>query len=252
MIPHFFLKKFIYKIFYSNVALILAPSQEMILDLQDFLGLKRINSKVIPNFVDSVRIDKKMEQNLDNAGLNLKFDRPIFVSIGHLEGYKGFNYSIKAFSRAHQKTPSYYWILGKGSQEDALRNLAEELGVSDSVRFLGFQDNPYWFLKKANIFILSSQFEGFPNALLEAMYCGLPSVVTKCNQQVQDMILEGKCGLLASVDHVDELADAMTQLLSNGPMRERMGQNSKEFSRHYDYPKIVQQYEETFMSFVKR
>ena len=207
---------------------------------------------MIPNCIDSNFIQKKLSESPDNSEHNLKFDHPIIVSVGRLEREKAFDVALKAFSMVREKMPCYYWILGKGSQEAHLKQIAADLNISDSVYFLGFQDNPYMFLKHTDVFLLTSQYEGFSNALLEAMYCGVPCVVTKYDTSITAFIRNDIDGLLVDVDNPENIAQGVEKLLNDQSLRQEIGAQAQKKMQQYTIDNIIKQYEELFMEYAKK
>jgi len=187
---------------------------------------------VIPNFLDDAYIKIKLATSADNCFMkNLQKDKPVIISVGRLIPVKGYRNALLAFNKVRKEIPCYYWILGKGSEKDELVRMAKNLGISEYVIFLGFKENPYIFLKQAKVFFLTSQFEGFPNALLEAMYVGLPSVVTRFNSSVEDIIDDGKNGfIIEEKNDVEAMYRALKNLLLNKELYDLMKIKAEEKS----------------------
>lgn len=119
----------------------------------------------------------------------------ILVSMGREDVVKGFWHLLKIFAVVHEALPdTKLTIVGKGDFVE-YRALAKDLGIEDAVCFAGLQRNPYPYLKKCSLYVLTSYFEGFPNALVEAMSLGLPAVATDCMTGPKE-IFEGRYGIL--------------------------------------------------------
>lgn len=122
-------------------------------------------------------------------------DGRIIVSMGREDVVKGFWHLLKIFSEVHKKLPdTKLMIIGKGGFEE-YRQLARDLGIDEAVYFTGLKKNPYPYLKKSSLYLLTSYYEGFPNALVEAMALGIPAVATDCMTGPRE-ILEDKYGIL--------------------------------------------------------
>ncbi|MDE5717290.1 MAG: glycosyltransferase [Lachnospiraceae bacterium] len=122
-------------------------------------------------------------------------DGRIIVSMGREDVVKGFWHLLKIFSLVHRELPdTRLLIIGKG-EFAAYRKLADDLGIADAVCFAGLQKNPYPYLKRGTLYLLTSYWEGFPNALVEAMAMGLPAVATDCMTGPAE-IFDGKYGVL--------------------------------------------------------
>ena len=87
----------------------------------------------------------------------------------------------------------------RGPEREALRKLVSDLGIEDKVSLAGFQGNPYQFLSRADVFVLSSGYEGLPMVILEAMACGVPVISTDCRSGPREILQNGRCGLLVPV-----------------------------------------------------
>ena len=119
----------------------------------------------------------------------------ILISMGREDVVKGFWHLIKAFALVHGKLPdTKLMIIGKG-EFTAYRELAGKLGIDDAVYFTGLRKNPYPYLKRGSLYVLTSYYEGFPNAMVEAMAMGLPVIATDCMTGPRE-ILEDRYGIL--------------------------------------------------------
>ena len=135
---------------------------------------------------------------------------------------KGFDLLIEAFSIV-KKTISnvHLYILGntEGRHQDycnMLRDIASTSGVLEDVTFVGYQDNPYIYLKYADCFVLSSRWEGLPNVMLESLYLRTPVAAFKCIPIIERIITEGKDGYLAEKEDVKSLSEAMMKACKLG------------------------------------
>ena len=172
--------------------------------------------------------------------------------MGRLEKIKGVDIGIHAFYELQKKMPAYYWILGQGREESNLKKLAEELGISHLIKFLGFQKNPYMFLKNADCFLLPSRSEGHPYTLMEAMCCGLPCVVSEYSSSVRDLIQDNENGMIAENKNFYSMAVAMELILNNGQIRDKFIENGKKTVEKYAVERILPEYNNLFLSFTKR
>jgi glycosyltransferase involved in cell wall biosynthesis len=127
-----------------------------------------------------------------------------------------------------------------------LERLTVKLGLADKISFPGFQKNPYPFLFNADIFVLSSRYEGLPMAILEAMACGLPVVAADCKSGPREILQNGKCGLLVPVEDEAALAEGILKLLRDHALREKFATSGKERAMDFSADKIVRQYEKLF------
>ncbi len=136
----------------------------------------------------------KLLSGSEEAELPWKEGR-ILISMGREDSVKGFWHLLKSFALVHEKLPdTRLMIIGKGEFEP-YKELAEKLGVNEDVFFTGLKKNPYPYLKKGTLYVLTSYYEGFPNAMVEAMSMGLPVIATDCKTGPRE-ILEDRYGIL--------------------------------------------------------
>nr|WP_278252245.1 glycosyltransferase [Deferrivibrio essentukiensis] len=146
--------------------------------------------------IDEIR--RKSEEELPKEFKYLENENYI-INVGSLCYQKGQDLLIKAYSKLDDIKDNYKLVLvGRGPDKDKLVNLTNELGLKDRVIFIDFQNNPYPFIKHAEIFVLSSRYEGFPNVLIEAMICGTPVVSFDCPTGPNEIIDNEVDGILVS------------------------------------------------------
>lgn len=165
--------------------------------------------------------------------------RPYILGVGRLAKQKGFDSLIRAFSIVHSRNSGLRLvILGEGAERIALERLSETLGLSGSV-FLRGHENPAPWLEAAHLFAMTSRYEGFPNALGEAMAAGLPIVSTRCPSGPEEMLDHGESGLLVPVDDVEGLANALLQLDNNAALRVRLGSRARQAASERFTPTVI-------------
>ncbi len=237
-----FLRRMIIRFFYPMADSIIVNSAAMGQQLKDTFHVQANKIATIYNPVDISKIRSLSEEEVDHPW----FDQPlpIIISIGRVTRQKGFDQLIKAVKTLHDEgTACRLVILGKGPEDGNLKKLYSALGISDRVLFLGFQQNPYRYLARATIFVLSSFYEGFPNVLLEAIALGIPSVATQCPTGPDEIITDGMDGLLVPPgDHV-ALAEAIRKLLQDNSMRWQFSEAGKRRAQDFEVKDIVRQYE---------
>ena len=137
---------------------------------------------------------------------------------------KGIDVLLKAAARAFAKLPDWKLvIIGEGPLREELQALAQDLGIAARVEWLGYIDDPISYLKTAKFFVLTSRFEGSPNALLEAMACRLPAVVSDASPGPLELIGDD-AGLIVPAEDVDATAAAIVALATDENLRERLGE----------------------------
>ena len=166
-------------------------------------------------------------------------ERHDIVTVGRLNAAKNQALLIRAFARIADKTPENLRIYGAGELHDALEGQIEALGLTDRVRLMGLTDDVPNAVKDARLFVFSSDYEGLPNALLEAMALGLPIVSTNCRGGGPAMVLEdGVSGLLVPPGDEEALAGAMLSLLRDPARAERLGRAAREKAENFRPEKI--------------
>lgn len=161
-----------YRKIYPRADAIISLCHYMADDLEWLMGRKLPNQRVIHNPVDIDMIAAKagMGDPFPMEGLHV-------VAAGRLDTQKGFDRLIAAFPALLQKNPrAHLWIIGEGKLRGELEAIIEELGMQERIHLPGYQENPYRWMKHADLFVLSSLFEGLPNILLEAIACGCPVI----------------------------------------------------------------------------
>jgi len=142
---------------------------------------------------------------------------PVLLGVGGLRLQKDFPTLLRAFARVNSQRPCRLVILGQGHLHQSLLDLAQELGVQERVALPGFVDNPYAYLSRAAVFVLSSLWEGSPNVLTEALALGTPVVATDCHSGPAEITRNGKYGTLVPVGDVAALSRAILDTLDNPP-----------------------------------
>ncbi|HEY0192148.1 MAG TPA: glycosyltransferase [Kofleriaceae bacterium] len=187
----------------GRAAHLICQGEEIAADLRA-LGLTQPMTTIgNPIDVDEVTAAASAQTRLPGA--------PALLAVGRLSAQKGFDILLPAFARLRQTVPgAELTIAGTGPDEAALKRQAGELGIADRVHFAGFVANPYPLMRAADLYVLSSRYEGFPNVALEALACGTPVVATAC-PGVAALLQPGINGWLAPVEDVDGLAAALAQ-----------------------------------------
>lgn len=171
----------------------------------------------------------------------------VVISAGRLVRQKRFDRLLRAFARAREQRPDLRLIvLGKGELEADLMGTAKALGVAQDVEFAGFQSNPYAWMARATMFAMSSEREGFPNVLIEAMACGLPVVSTDCATGPGEIIEHGRNGLLVPEEPIEPLADAILRLAEDDDLRAKFSEAGKRFAEQFRVEKVLPLYERLF------
>jgi GalNAc-alpha-(1->4)-GalNAc-alpha-(1->3)-diNAcBac-PP-undecaprenol alpha-1,4-N-acetyl-D-galactosaminyltransferase len=193
--------------------------------------------RVIPNPVTELTMEP-------GANDPVSFDKPTFLAIGRLNPQKGFDVLIKAMTLVREQEPNWQLvILGEGDSRTNLEKLIEAQDQTNAIRLHGRVRNPWPWLLAANVFVLSSHSEGFPNALCEAMIAGVPVISTDCPSGPSDLIHNGEDGLLVTVNDVQSLADSMLLLARSNEMRALLGANARKIGTRYELPVVLDKWD---------
>lgn len=155
---------------------------------------------------------------------------PVILGAGRLTEQKGFDTLIRAFAQVRRTRPARLVILGKGKLREDLISLAGSLGVGEDVDLPGFVDNPRSYMAGADVFVLSSGWEGFGNVLVEAMAAGTPVVATDCRSGPREILDDGAYGPLVPVADPSAMASAIVQMLEAPPAADRLKSGAARFS----------------------
>ncbi|MFK8844800.1 glycosyltransferase [Streptomyces sp. Ac-502] len=207
--------------------------------------------------------DAWIRQRMDNVGFMpnpLPFypevpsprTHKVVASIGRLHEEKGVDLLLEAWAQLAARHP--HWTLrlyGAGEEEEALRKQSAQLGIADSVTFMGRTHDVPGALRQASVFVLSSRGEGFPLAPMEAMATAVPCVAFDVAPGVREIIRHGEDGLLAPPGNTSELARHLEALISDQTLRDRMGETARTNIQRYATDAIVQRWENLF-TFLQR
>ncbi|MBI1866412.1 MAG: glycosyltransferase [Candidatus Staskawiczbacteria bacterium] len=171
---------------------------------------------------------------------------PIIIAVGRLVKCKNYPHLFEAFNLVLKSHPAHLVILGAGPKMKKLVDIAQKMDLSKNIAFLGFQKNPYKFMKRASVFVLSSLQEGFGNVIVEAMACGAPVVSTNCPTGPGEIIENGKNGILVSVDDPQKLADAILKILNDQNLAKKFSMEGQKRAEFFSIKRSVNEYEKTF------
>jgi glycosyltransferase involved in cell wall biosynthesis len=209
------------------------------------------------DLIDHFKMDKNKIFTIFNPAINLaeiellenEYENPKnnFLYVGRLRPQKGLVNLIKIFSRVKKENPDItLTLVGEGPEKEKLEELTHKLGISHSVRFMGYQPNPYLFFIRAKATVLTSEYEGFPNVLVESIATGTPVIAFDCPSGPADIIEPGVNGILVPNQDFDAFAEAM-QLVTNDKIKFKK-QEVINTSRKFSIDTIVGKYEELIKS----
>jgi glycosyltransferase involved in cell wall biosynthesis len=227
---------------YRRADCFLANSHEMARGLEMRLGLDHRRVRVIHNPIDVAEV-----QRMAREPLPCEQQRPFIVAVGRLEHQKGHDLLLRAFAQSGAARDHDLVIVGRGTRETGLRRQAAELGLTDRVKFIGFTENPWAWVSKARLFVLPSRWEGFPTAVVEALACGAPALVTSCDFGPAEIISHGRTGWIVPPEDPAAFAGAMTHLLSQPELRAAFAAAGPAQAAQYDADSMVAAYDGLFV-----
>jgi glycosyltransferase involved in cell wall biosynthesis len=209
---------------YLKADAIVAVSNGVADDLAAYAGIPRQRITTVHNPVVGPDLLAKAKQAPDHPWL-APDQPPVILGAGRLHPQKDFRTLIRAFARLRPKRPVRLIILGAASQAnpggpEEMKALAAQLGIADDVDIPGFDCNPFSYMSRASVFVLSSAYEGLGNVLIEALACGTPVVSTDCPSGPREILDNGRYGPLVPVGDVAALAAAISNVLDDPPSSE--------------------------------
>lgn len=213
---------------YPKATAVIAVSEGVLNELESSIGLPRSNLHTINNPVNKGHLKAASRADVTHKWLKEK-SCPVFISVGRLTEAKDYDTLIRAFDLVRLKLPAKLIIVGEGPERPGLEQLVNSMKLNESVDIPEHSDNPYALMARADVFVLSSRWEGFVNVLLEALALGMPIASTDCHSSPREILENGKYGNLAPPGNPHKLAESMFQALKSPP------QSAHQESRADDY-----------------
>jgi glycosyltransferase involved in cell wall biosynthesis len=219
---------------YPRAERVVAQTESVAEWLRGIVAPERI--AVLPNPVEA-------PQAAETRGLRglagLSDDSYVVLGVGRLVPQKGFDVLVEAFARAAGNRPDWHlMILGDGPERERLMRLATELAISERFHLPGNVQGVGRYTGECDVFVLSSRYEGFPNALLEAMAAGAAVIATDCLSGPRDIVRSGTDGLLVAPDDATALANAIQRLMADEQVRRRLGAAGREVTVRFGFERI--------------
>ncbi|MFP4572281.1 MAG: glycosyltransferase [Desulfobacterales bacterium] len=197
---------------YPRADCIVSVSRGVSQDLAKTLGLSDDNIKVIYNPVVTPDLIESSQHPLDHPWFAPE-EPPVILGCGRLCPQKNFSLLIRAFADLRKKRRARLMILGEGELRENLEAIIRELGMEHDISLPGFVSNPYAYMSKSSLFVLSSNWEGLPGVLVQAMACGSPVISTDCPSGPAEILENGKWGRLVPPNDAGALSGAMAEAL---------------------------------------
>jgi glycosyltransferase involved in cell wall biosynthesis len=163
-------------------------------------------------------------------------DGPFILIVARLHPQKAHDILLPAFARLVAQLPEWRLaMVGQGDCEEKLRELARDLALGDRVVWCGPVRDPFPYYRKASIFVLPSRHEGMPNALLEALSCGLPAIVSNASPGPLELVVDGQNGLVVPAEDIEALSNAMLRLAGDRRLRDHLALQAKDSVADYEF-----------------
>lgn len=222
---------------------VIAISQGVKTDIATFSPKAAQCADVIYN----IGVDRRLKESArEPVAIDKLPARPLVVACGRLNYQKAFPDLIQAFALVQKAKDAELWIIGEGEDRPKLQALVDQLGLTDRVKLVGFKHNPYRIFAHADLFVLSSIFEGFGNVIIEAMACGVPVVSTACPHGPSEIIQDHENGILVPVGAVDQIAAAMLEILNDEALAGKLSSAGGLRARDFTAELITAQYADVF------
>ena len=204
-------------------------------DWMRYLRKPDIHTEVIPNASPFA------------VGSPAPLEQPVVVAAGRLHEQKGFDLLIDAYTPLAEEFPEWQLhIYGEGPLEKRLRQRIDDRGVGDAIRLMGVTDQFEEVLGAASIYVMSSRFEGLPMVLLESLSKGIPPVSFDCPQGPRQLIRDGENGLLVPAEDVDNMTNALRELMADPATRRRLGNAALDSAHAYTLHNVMRQWIQLF------
>jgi glycosyltransferase involved in cell wall biosynthesis len=238
--------KFIVHYSIRRASNIIVPSEGVKRDLTEYFGAPESKIQVIYN-----GIDLEWVRGLSRDEIDIKKDFPWIITSARLDtAQKDFLTLLKAFSIVRESQRAKLLIIGDGSQKHRVSAWIKEMSLSEDVCLLGFQENPFRYISRADVFVLSSFFEGFGNVIVEAMALGIPVISTDCPSGPSEIIDHGINGFLVPEGDHKRIAEYVLDILHDSELRDRISQAGLRRAENFSARNMAQSYEKHFLEII--
>jgi N-acetylgalactosamine-N,N'-diacetylbacillosaminyl-diphospho-undecaprenol 4-alpha-N-acetylgalactosaminyltransferase len=239
---------------YPKGDLVIANSKGTALEMKEMFKVKNVDCIYNPVELDVITEKKNLE-----PATTLEYDLFTFIKVARFQYPKDFTTLLTAFANMKNKKCQLV-LLGIGEDLENATKLATGLEISDRVKFVGFDRNPFAYLSRSHCFVFSSLYEGFPNSMQEALACGLPVVSTDCTNGPREMlapnidikkdlfaeenIYVGEAGILVPLQNPEALQKAMDLMVKDKQLYNKLRNNTDEIVSKFARDSIVQDFEQ--------
>ncbi len=215
---------------YPSAERIVAVSEGVAESIVERTAVGRETISVLYNPVDVKTVRRRAREPVDHEWFA---DGTVAVAlfVGRIEQQKDLETWLRTFRRVYDRNPNARAVVvGEGSRRESVQSSAARMGLADVVSMPGYVNNPYGYMSRADVFLLSSRYEGLPTVLIEALACGCPVVATDCPSGPREILADGTYGRLAPVGDDASLAEAVVETLRNPPRENELRERADEFA----------------------
>lgn len=227
------IRRYLWPRLYPKADAFVTPVPEVAEQASFLSGVPGALFRVIPNPVIDDTVLSKAKETPSHPWLSESRTVPVVLAAGRLTRQKGYRTLINAFAIVRRQTPCRLLILGEGELRGELQQLAATLSITEHIELRGFEPNPYSYMRAADIFVLSSEWEGPGHSLIEAVSLGTPSVTTNCPAGPSHTVMDGKAGLLTPVGDPPAMAEAILKLLKDPELASKLAKRGKANAKRY-------------------
>lgn len=228
------------RVLYGRADKVTAVSQGVADDLIQQLGITAEKVSVVYNPVVQDQMLALADEALDHPWFEAEV--PVILGVGRLVYEKGFDVLIQAVAQVREKRPIRLIILGHGELKETLQSQIDGLNLADDVLLAGFDKNPFKYMARCTLFVLSSRNEGLPGVLIQSMACGAAVISTDCPSGPSEIITVGKDGLLVPVEDVSAMAEQINRLLDDPELRETFSENARKSAERFRVELVLGNY----------
>jgi len=222
---------------------VVANSSSLACEVKEVFNLDS-DVAVIHNGIDIEGIREKSKEEQSHKWLG--DETPLILAMGYLkDDQKGFSYLLEALEIVNRSKPARLIIIGNGKKEK-LEELSMKLSIRDKTDFFSTVPNPFPYVAKADIFACSSLYEGLSNVILEALALGKPVISTDHKHGANEIIEDGKNGILVPIRDPQKMAEAILKVLEDAELRRNLEEEARKRSENFSREKMISGYEKLF------
>lgn len=230
---------------YPTADRIVSVSEGVANSISEQTAVDRSDISVLHNPIEVETVRERSLEPVENQWIE-DDTIEVVLFVGRVEAQKDLETWLHTFERVHRRDPMVRAVIaGQGSRREELRTLAHQLDIGEAVSIPGYVENPYRYMAKASVFLLSSRYEGLPTVLIESLACGCPVVATDCPSGPNEILDGGVYGRLAPVGDDEALADAVTATIKDPIPSRKLRDRADDFAPESvfdDYERFISEH----------